>query len=100
MCVESCGSPPFETSQITLRLLNVQIVPSVIAGSSTGFNSGSVMCQNCCQRDGAVDAGRFVQLGGNALHAAERDDHHERKTEPDVGDDAGLRTRERRRPAS
>src|SRR3954465_10611954 len=49
MCVESCGPPPLETSQMTFRLLNVQIVPSVTAGSSTGFNSGSVICQNCCE---------------------------------------------------
>ncbi|HSH39179.1 MAG TPA: hypothetical protein VK993_10365 [Chthoniobacterales bacterium] len=34
MCVESVGSPPFVTSQITLMLLKVQTTPSVIRESS------------------------------------------------------------------
>ena len=49
---------------MTFRLLNVQIVPSVIAGSSTGFSSGSVMCQNCCQRDArSIRAASYSSCG-------------------------------------
>src|SRR5262249_47615515 len=51
MCVLSCGSPPFDTSQITFKLLNVQIAPKVTAGARTGLSNGSVTCQNCCQRE-------------------------------------------------
>ncbi len=49
MCVESAGLPPSLTSQMTLKLLNVQITPSEIAGIITGFSSGAVIVQNCRQ---------------------------------------------------
>ena len=40
---------------------------------------------------GPIDAGRFVELLRNTLHTAEGNDHHERKPEPDVGDDTRLK---------
>jgi hypothetical protein len=46
MCVLSAGSPRSVTSQITFRLLNVQIVPRMIAGARIGFSIGSVMWKN------------------------------------------------------
>ena len=78
-----------------MRLLNVQIAPSVIAGSSTGFKQRQRDVPELLPARGAVDAGRFVEFGGDALHAAQRDDHHEREAEPDVGDDAGRERAER-----
>ena len=36
-----------------------------------------------------IDAGRLVEFLRDPLQAAQRDDHHERKAQPDVGDDAG-----------
>ena len=51
MCVRSEGSPPLLTSQTTLILLNVQIVPKMTAGIMTGLIIGRVMFFNCCHRD-------------------------------------------------
>ena len=51
MCVKSEGSPPLLSSQTTLILLNVQIVPKITAGIMTGLIMGRVMFQNCCHRD-------------------------------------------------
>ena len=79
MCVESCGSPPLETSQMTLRLLKVHRVASVTAGISTGLQQRQRDVPELLPSAGAIDLRGFVQLVRDALHAAERDDHHERE---------------------
>ena len=51
MWVESPGSPPFEKSQMTFRLLKFQMMPSVVAGNMTGRSSGAVNRMNCVQEE-------------------------------------------------
>jgi hypothetical protein len=61
MCVESAGSPMFETSQTRLMLLNAQTMPNVIVGIMTGRERrGDVPKLQPFRRAG--DAGGFAEL--------------------------------------